>query len=85
MPKPPKKKPETPDWADDQRERGYYYDDAHGYESYDPKKEDDGPSAGGVLDVDVDRTPPLLIETDKTEKEPCKVPDEDGDPDMNGL
>ena len=23
-------------WADDIRKRGYYYDDAHGYEEYEP-------------------------------------------------
>ena len=28
-------------WEDDQRTRGYYYDDSHGYEVYDPLKEDD--------------------------------------------
>jgi len=27
--------------AKDQKERGYYYDDAHGYEEYDPEEEDD--------------------------------------------
>lgn len=26
---------------DDQKERGYYYDDAHGYEEFDPEEEDD--------------------------------------------
>ena len=26
---------------EDQKERGYYYDDAHGYEEYDPDEEDD--------------------------------------------
>ena len=28
---------EKNNWADDQKERGYYYDDAHGYEDYHPK------------------------------------------------
>lgn len=28
-------------WADDQKERGYYYDDAHGYEQFDPESEDE--------------------------------------------
>ena len=27
--------------AEDQRDRGYYYDDAHGYEEYDPEAEED--------------------------------------------
>jgi hypothetical protein len=63
---PPKEKP---NWADDQRERGYYYDDAHGYEAYDPESEDDEDSGGRALDVDLDRTPPLLIEPEETEKE----------------
>lgn len=63
---PPKEKP---NWADDQRERGYYYDDAHGYEQYDPEK-DEAESGGGALDVDLDRTPPLLIEPEEAEEEP---------------
>lgn len=31
------------DLASDQKERGYYYDDAHGYERYDPDVVDDDP------------------------------------------
>ena len=27
-------------FAKDQRERGYYYDDAHGYQNYDPDAEE---------------------------------------------
>ena len=27
--------------ADDQKERGYYYDDAHGYENYEPEEEEE--------------------------------------------
>lgn len=27
-------------WAEDQKERGYYYDDAHGYEIYTDDEED---------------------------------------------
>ena len=27
--------------TDDQEGRGYYYDDAHGYQEYDPEAEDD--------------------------------------------
>ena len=68
MANPPKKK-RDPNWADDQRERGYYYDDAHGYEDYDPDKDDDEPSGGGPLDVDLDGPPPLLIEPEEAEKE----------------
>ena len=48
MPEIPKKKPdpdgevkETDSWSEDQKERGYYYDDAHGYEVYVPEEEDD--------------------------------------------
>ena len=66
MPEIPKKKSGS-DVADDQEERGYYYDDAHGYEVYDPLKDGSDDSASGPLDIDLDRTPPLLIETDKTE------------------
>ena len=28
-------------WSDDQQKRGYYYDDAHGYEKYEPDTEDE--------------------------------------------
>ena len=31
---------EITSWAGDQKERGYYYDDAHGYEMYDPANDD---------------------------------------------
>lgn len=34
-------------WADDIRERGYYYDDSHGYEEYDP---DDDESEENEID-----------------------------------
>lgn len=27
-------------WEEDQKEREYYYDDAHGYEDYDPDEDD---------------------------------------------
>ena len=52
MPETPKKTPAhepfEPDelekddsWEADQEKRGYYYDDAHGYEVYIPEEEDD--------------------------------------------
>jgi hypothetical protein len=51
MPETPKKKPaskekkpEKPDastWEEDQKHREYYYDDAHGYEKYDPESDDE--------------------------------------------
>ena len=28
-------------WAADQKKRSYYYDDAHGYEIYDPETDDE--------------------------------------------
>lgn len=28
-------------WSKDQQEKGYYYDDAHGYEIYQPEEEDE--------------------------------------------
>ena len=56
MPETPKEKPkiekeekDTGDkasWSEDQKERGYYYDDAHGYETYDPDEEDEEKSPG---------------------------------------
>jgi hypothetical protein len=43
MPKTPK--PEADEkrenWSDDQKRREYYYDDAHGYEKYEPSSEED--------------------------------------------
>ena len=49
MPGPPKEKSkENVDvetdrsaWSDDQKEHQYYYDDAHGYETYVPDEDDD--------------------------------------------
>ena len=51
MPETPKKKSgveETQDedldistWEEDQKRREYYYDDAHGYEEYDPEADDE--------------------------------------------
>jgi len=48
MPRVPKQQPEDqPDrsekdsWGEDQTKREYYYDDAHGYESYDPAEDED--------------------------------------------
>ena len=37
------KKDETlkENWADDQKERGYYYDDAHGYEQFYPESDEE--------------------------------------------
>lgn len=31
----------TDNWEEDQQERGYYYDDAHGYETYDPDEHEE--------------------------------------------
>jgi len=36
-----KESPRTENWAKDQQDRGYYYDDAHGYEKYCPEEDDD--------------------------------------------
>ena len=51
MPETPKNKPVREEekleksvpstWEDDQKRREYYYDDAHGYENYDPESEDE--------------------------------------------
>ena len=51
MPKTPKEKPKVEDsekdandkasWGEDQKERGYYYDDAHGYEVYTPDDDEE--------------------------------------------
>ena len=49
MPQEPKKWPaedndapedsDTSKWSEDQKRREYYYDDAHGYEVYEPEEE----------------------------------------------
>ena len=40
--KPIEPEPDDPDsWAEDQKNRDYYYDDAHGYEEYDPEGEEE--------------------------------------------
>jgi hypothetical protein len=43
MPKKPKIVEEEPKgtWAEDQEKREYYYDDAHGYEDFDPEEGED--------------------------------------------
>ncbi len=45
MPETPKQKSkpvesEETSWSEDQQKRGYYYDDAHGYEKYEPEKDE---------------------------------------------
>lgn len=30
-------------WAEDQKNRDYYYDDSHGYVTYDPENDNDEP------------------------------------------
>ncbi|CAN5329875.1 hypothetical protein BH10ACI2_BH10ACI2_15410 [soil metagenome] len=49
MPEAPKNKPDEDEavppekntWSEDQKERGYYYDDSHGYEVYKPEDDAD--------------------------------------------
>ena len=49
MPKTPKEECKDPEetvepprsWSDDQKEWGYYYDDAHGYEKYVEKEDEE--------------------------------------------
>jgi hypothetical protein len=40
------KEPAKDNWAEDQKERGYYYDDAHGYEQFDPESEEESECEG---------------------------------------
>lgn len=35
----PKPDEDSDSWAEDQKDREYYYDDAHGYEKYVPEEE----------------------------------------------
>lgn len=58
MPQPPKEKKDKDTWADDQQKHEYYYDDSHGYEDFDPEgdedeSDEDAPSRGGALDIDL--------------------------------
>jgi hypothetical protein len=34
-------KPEEDSWENDQKKHGYYYDDAYGYEEFDPEQVED--------------------------------------------
>lgn len=54
MPKTPKPKQDDKKdtWAHDQKEREYYYDDAHGYEEYDPGKDEDADAEKGSEGAD---------------------------------
>ena len=45
-------------WVEDQAERSYYYDDAHGYERFDPDREisdDDEDPAGSSSSSEIKR------------------------------
>jgi len=54
MPENPKEKKEGA-WENDQKERGYYYDDAHGYEEYDPEEEDNDGECGDARNEETPR------------------------------
>jgi hypothetical protein len=67
----------------------YYYDDAHGYQDYDPESDDeldenDG-SVGADGDVDGDVSPAALVESNEAKKETCDVAGEDREPNVDGL
>jgi hypothetical protein len=49
-------------WAEDQQKRDYYYDDAHGYEEYDPEREEDAEDLTPVSDSEdqTDGQPPSV-------------------------
>lgn len=71
-------KEKTPHEEHEKAPRSYYYDDAHGYEEFDPNDDgSDEPSGGGALDVDADRSPSLLVETDHAQEKARKVPCQD--------
>ena len=42
----------TKNWAEDQEQRGYYYDDACGYEKYDPGSDGEADETDEVLEDD---------------------------------
>ena len=37
-------------WSEDQKRREYYYDDAHGYEEYDPEADEEDGETGDLDD-----------------------------------
>lgn len=39
---------EKENWSEDQREKSYYYDDAYGYEIYNPNEDEDEQKATGT-------------------------------------
>jgi hypothetical protein len=79
----PAKTPDKAAWAEDQKSRSYYYDDAHGYQTYDPEEDEDASDeSSGGFDVNIDRPPALHIEPQDAEKKPGEMSREDGDPDM---
>lgn len=50
-----KEKEEEPvdnNWVDDQKERGYYYDDAHGYQQFDPESDEEMDEDGESISKD---------------------------------
>ena len=53
MPKNPKHEKEG-SVEEDQKEHGYYYDDAHGYEVYEPEEDDRDAESGGRGDAEID-------------------------------
>ena len=44
-------------WAEDQRDRGYYYDDSHGYEAFDPDHDEGESDQAGRPDLSDDEDP----------------------------
>lgn len=87
MPGPPDKTRDPKN--DDVRERSYYYDDAHGYEDFDPTapddEDDESTSGGSAFDIDADGAPLAGVEPQESESASGDVPDEDRDPDMDRL
>ncbi len=49
-----KKEKKKENWAEDQKERGYYYDDAHGYEQFDPESDDEAEEKESPLEEPTD-------------------------------
>ena len=72
-------------------ERSYYYDDAHGYEDFDPEadveEEDEVGDRSGLGSVyrDLNVLPAALPEFVKAQGEADDVPGEDGQPNMYRL
>jgi hypothetical protein len=92
MQKKPKEQPRKKDKAEDDCDRAsdtgrsYYYDDAHGYEDYDPAADDAEPNGqDSIRGIDGDPSPDALAESKNTKRASRDMSYEDRDPNVDRL